>query len=1651
MKNPLTIAQILQLRAAAQLEHLSASAARALIHEHEKRPLDSSYEDDDVPERIEKKVKRETLTSSLTDSSERVSARTNTANRAVKPFTVLLWNVENYGEHKGQGNLFANKIIRHVLDRLNVDVAIFLETQSVPTDAIAGLEHKIADVMRTAREKKQGPGPDIAMSVRWKVAGLRDLRKEKKVWSEAVRVSGLDEEDVDGELAGFSASFTRQVKERCESLQGSAPAFHAITSSVTGRQHALPHKMGPYRAWPRTATRDEKKNDIARFKKIFSYDGSAARPTPHWLLSAYDDLSDVYDIRIVTELPEEDEEWPTYDDDRLTRPLTRDEIAKLRRCIQRLCFTPQDLQYFQEKQEKLQKRKVDVVAEHALVTSQLDEIDRQAGRAAGTLARNFPIKEVEEALDPRRIDIEQLEDYLPQGREERKEVATLLRQFERAVVLTLKDSARAVRRGTAKRPPRDVIGFVNDGNACYLLAVLQLLNRIPRDIYAAPARLRADADLARSAEQLLDAARTQAQNGTYGSTAARHPDVQVDPETNYTRHRDTRDVRRRLQARCGWASAADSEDAHEALVRLLQAFADPDAERSPLQFNVEFRSLLDHRNGRRHAGRADDYAEAIRENDGVWHRSHDVAPILSLRVPEGEKTLEQAFREALRSQNVGNITYCLDGAVWNAPVREQQVEYSSFPPHLLIRLERMWTMTVTADSGAVELLRGKHNDAVAMPEAFDDWRLLAFIQHHGATPENGHYTAHVLVGEQWYHVNDDTVTPVEDISNARDDGYIYYYGPPPGNMEDDPDDVRNAGDFTSGGHLSDQNIFDAGLHDVGGHDGVSDNDLGFPSRQSDDEMVDIEMYSDRDSDDDRSDPKADGAQRQDEPMDEETDVADECPLLQEIFELDPGPKPFGTRELRELRQLRELRPADDVGDARLRDVQDILTNMIGVRNVETYTVLFRADDRSRATMIEPIRSANHANIGHYVFKSGLLSTDALGQELGYQDPSVWINGRCPFYFEFDVWNRKESTAVRLPFLALHAPYGMPPEFRNDQRKKKNKALEEEPRPLPDKLKPIDFDGSSDEPLKMRADAMRNLLDIGIPAYEPPYDRQAMREFGDAIIAGDFNLDMCAGEENTVIGEAYNAMTAAGFESSVDAVRTTLLPVETRLSANGQASDDEPEWFGHAYDNILVRTTELKVATTIGEMPFAPSGTPVRGAVDVFDAIIDYMRLHPEDSLMADAENVIGTGAYYHRTRHMPATRANHELQRWNNNPDERAQAYFLYRRFISDHIPVFVDLDINSRAPLPPITSEVASAQKPLRHVIGIRNAGNSCYLNAALQLLWAFGDTKKWTAPAKQCDVDLYEELQTFIAAMAADAHGGTYQGDVGEFLEAGDRRTYYTDPSVAGIRMHLRRLARGADPNAFLVGRQEDAAEALHWILDACASRTDQTADDPDVPPLARAAAGGVDALLALRPSPVFFFTRTTRRYGKMIQIDGRDGVNIDEWGLSRHIESHNMLVLRLGPSDQTLQELFNANTRVLFPPNNCDTAKVSFRGRTCHAELQAEAFELIAPLPEFLVVHLARFGQDGALGGTGKLTTRIDPTAGLTLPDGTVYDLVGFIVHRGNTAKAGHYIACSLVGGQWWEINDSSVTKAPRDLTSSQKDAYVYLLRVRSRGGQ
>jgi hypothetical protein len=123
-----------------------------------------------------------------------------------------------------------------------------------------------------------------------------------------------------------------------------------------------------------------------------------------------------------------------------------------------------------------------------------------------------------------------------------------------------------------------------------------------------------------------------------------------------------------------------------------------------------------------------------------------------------------------------------------------------------------------------------------------------------------------------------------------------------------------------------------------------------------------------------------------------------------------------------------------------------------------------------------------------------------------------------------------------------------------------------------------------------------------------------------------------------------------------------------------------------------------------------------------------------------------------------------------------------------------------------------------------------------------------------------------------------------------------------------------------------------------------------------------------------------------------------------------------------------------------------------RKCKSKQTATKGLRLATAPSILVCHLKQFACDSD-GRLARLHKKIHFPMQLEIGDymshlnnarPPTYGLRGILVHRGQTCASGHYVAFVLRKGEWFECNDSVVTKVDDEAVLSQR-AYILIYEV------
>jgi len=295
----------------------------------------------------------------------------------------------------------------------------------------------------------------------------------------------------------------------------------------------------------------------------------------------------------------------------------------------------------------------------------------------------------------------------------------------------------------------------------------------------------------------------------------------------------------------------------------------------------------------------------------------------------------------------------------------------------------------------------------------------------------------------------------------------------------------------------------------------------------------------------------------------------------------------------------------------------------------------------------------------------------------------------------------------------------------------------------------------------------------------------------------------------------------------------------------------------------------------------------------------------------------------------------------------------------------------------------------PLR---GMRNVGNTCYVNSMAQVLMRVPAMVEWATQhvAENCP---QEESSCVLCALFR-----TYCQ-----VLAGFGRGAASVPVLAERRAQVHDVYRGA--------HQHDVVEFFEHFLDRARS--------VEIAAGRCGAWGGLqmDRPVATHVERIFGFVRETRR--RCLQCRG----NVRSWYSSE-------CVLRLSPEEvpggpMTVSEMYFAS---------CARDQDTLRCGVCGVDTAHESQSRMFTAPNVLVVQVRRrAGPRVAVGVEEQLD----------VPGLPVMELAGVMYHNGRTFQEGHYMAlCRGPGGRFWFYDDNRpVLRRPEEVAHIRpRQAYM-----------
>ena len=283
-------------------------------------------------------------------------------------------------------------------------------------------------------------------------------------------------------------------------------------------------------------------------------------------------------------------------------------------------------------------------------------------------------------------------------------------------------------------------------------------------------------------------------------------------------------------------------------------------------------------------------------------------------------------------------------------------------------------------------------------------------------------------------------------------------------------------------------------------------------------------------------------------------------------------------------------------------------------DVETYAALWRTPPTSFPTPYDTGHEASDRKLAWLCNGSSLCSTDKAGVEIGYQDPTGRFNGRSPF--TMPLWLGLDGQHVQVPIAVLHALW--------DSKSLKGKAVEE-----------------------ARGDSVKRMLDLAVEY--PPADLEALADFKSPVLVGDFNLHYDASKAKSVGTQTIADFMKKGYRTTTSE-HTSLTPLKNGLDKLSK-SPNAAGLYSKAYDHFL-----LKAGSVLDQHVVQA------GVIDILDFAQTIIAGTPGLSAIIDQDAL--------------SQEAKYDLASSKNPP--LARAFYLYRKYVSDHIPILLDILVDT-------------------------------------------------------------------------------------------------------------------------------------------------------------------------------------------------------------------------------------------------------------------------------------------------------------------------------------------------------------------------------------
>lgn len=314
-------------------------------------------------------------------------------------------------------------------------------------------------------------------------------------------------------------------------------------------------------------------------------------------------------------------------------------------------------------------------------------------------------------------------------------------------------------------------------------------------------------------------------------------------------------------------------------------------------------------------------------------------------------------------------------------------------------------------------------------------------------------------------------------------------------------------------------------------------------------------------------------------------------------------------------------------------------------DVETYTLLWRNPARQLpARVMGSYRLAcDDKGVWLDAGRAALRSTDASGHELGYQDPMKAFNSRQPYVIPL-LMNLNGKQHQLVPVVLFHAIWGETKEVKGAAKT----AL-----------------------VKGRADSVGKLRELGVATAENGW--KAVSAADGSILVGDFNVDfqhekVYNAEIRKHAKGVFAALATDGYVAPVDGTKTGLTTRDVGIQRLQGGKNQDIHTYG--YDNYFVKGADLR-ANIVNCGVFDVLGL-IEGLLAKDQKLVDWI---DQDYMNAPVKTKPPPKPKPGTTPKAPKVKVRQPFT------DNRTRAFYLYYEYISDHLPIILDVLVDEIDP----------------------------------------------------------------------------------------------------------------------------------------------------------------------------------------------------------------------------------------------------------------------------------------------------------------------------------------------------------------------------------